>query len=372
MSIHNNIRQGLIAGAVALSSCCAFADGLSGSVSPQLGGGISSGFDGGINGGGSFLPGAAIDMNFQTGQYFGRFPADLTVVRASNKTDLLPTSPSGFVFTTFGNNIAAITSGLGLSVEESRTNQLLNSTVPATQTTGILAATAQTLWVNGSGTATLSNGIATGCVGVATNGVPVTFTPTIGTCIVTVTGSLNAFQLEAGIFGTSLIVTAAATATRAADVITLTSPPAFGAAYSMFAKGTPQASGATVAAQNPLSISDNSNNNRFVARRNGTPFGEHLVLVTGGAANINADMSTAAWGNVSGKIAFAGAAGDQKAAFNGTLDTNSYASPMPVGVNTVYIGTSATGDVWWNGFIERIALWPATRITNTQLQSITQ
>lgn len=178
-------------------------------------------------------------------------------------------------------------------------------------------------------------------------------------------------QLELGAFVTSPIRTTAAAVTRAADVITLTSPPVFGAAYSMFVKGTPQTSGAVAIAQNPLSISDNSNNNRFVARRNGTPFGEHLVLVTGGAVNINADMSTAVWGNVSGKIAFAGAAGDQKAAFNGTLDTNSYASAMPVGVNTVYIGASATGDTWWNGFIERIALWPTTRITNTQLQQIT-
>ena len=66
----------------------------------------------------------------------------------------------------------------------------------------------------------MSAGTATGCgTGVATNGTPVSFTTsgTAGTCIVTVAGSLNAFQLEKSAYGTSFIITGAATGTRAID-----------------------------------------------------------------------------------------------------------------------------------------------------------
>lgn len=169
-------------------------------------------------------PGANTDNNFAAGQYYGCSLAScFSVARASPKTNLLPSSASGFPYLTVANNIAMITPGLGWLIEESRLNQLLNSTVPATQTTASLGTGTYTLWDNGSGSATMSSGTGTGCgTGVATNGSPVQFTITIaGTCTVTVTGSLNAFQLEAGSFGTSLIVTAAATATRAADAITI-------------------------------------------------------------------------------------------------------------------------------------------------------
>src|ERR1700682_3605447 len=153
--------------------------------------------------------GAASDMDFADGQYYGcSVLTCISVTRALSKTNLIPSSPSGFAYSTVGANMPMVTPTLGLLRENSRTNQLTNSTSPAPQTTGVLAATAQTLWVNGSGSATLSNGTATGCAGTATNGTPVTFTPTAGTCVVTIAGSLNAFQLESGTFGTSLIVTA--------------------------------------------------------------------------------------------------------------------------------------------------------------------
>mgnify|MGYP001604104332 CR=1 FL=1 len=175
--------------------------------------------------------GPTIDLNFATASYNGcALTTCVTIIRASSKTDLLPLSASGLQFNTFASNVLPITPTLGMLIEESRTNQLLNScnattyptqcagnTGPATQTTGTLAATAQTLWMNGSGSLALSNGTATGCTGTATQGTPVSFTPTAGTCIVTLTGAANFIQLEAGAFGTSGIITAAAAATRAAD-----------------------------------------------------------------------------------------------------------------------------------------------------------
>ena len=150
----------------------------------------------------------------------------ITITRTTtNATNLLPTSASGASYSTFGAGVLPITSGLGILVEEARNNSLLNSTVPATQTTGSLANGTYTLWVNGSGSAVMSPGTATGCgVGTATNGSPVNFTTSgaAGTCIVTVVGSLNAFQLELGAYGTSLIVTAGATGTRNAANVTWT------------------------------------------------------------------------------------------------------------------------------------------------------
>jgi hypothetical protein len=181
-----------------------------------------------ISGAPSWVPsGASVSLDFANNRSFGCTPAScLSVVRASTKTNLLPSSTSGFAYSTFGNNVPAITPGLGLLIEESRTNQLLNSATPATQTTGSLANGTYTLWVNGSGSATLSAGTATGCgTGVASQGTPVNFTTSgaAGTCTVTVTGSLNAFQLEAGTNGTSFIVTAGVIATRASDLVTPTS-----------------------------------------------------------------------------------------------------------------------------------------------------
>lgn len=176
-----------------------------------------------------------IDMDFRRALYFGLTPSGLTCTRASQGTDLLPTSASGASFNTYANLIPRISPGVGLIPEESRTNNLLNSTVPITQTTASLGAATYTLWVNGSGTATPSAGTATITgAAAASQGSPNTFTVTVaGTVVITVAGSLSAFQLETGSFPTSLIVTAGVTANRAQDAIMLPS-----ALFASFAQGS--------------------------------------------------------------------------------------------------------------------------------------
>lgn len=191
--------------------------------------GARGGFGGmGVVGGKSKVPswvlsGAVDDLDFANGRYFGDTLANLlSVTRASSATDLLPSSASGYVYSTFGNNVLAVSPNVGLLIFESRTNLLLNSTVPATQTTASLGTGTYTLWVNGAGSALASGGTATitGAAS-ASNGSPNTITVTVaGTVTITVTGALNFFQLEAGAFGTSGIVTAGATAARAADNVT--------------------------------------------------------------------------------------------------------------------------------------------------------
>jgi hypothetical protein len=176
------------------------------------------------------IPGATIDLDIANNQFYGALADNFSIARiGSNATDLLPTSASGASFQTFGPNTFRITAGLGLLVEESRINYLLNSTAPATQTTQSLATGTYTLWVNGSGSAAVSAGTATITgAGTATNGTPVVFVVTVaGTVTVTVSGSLNAFQLELGgativYGGSSLIITGGTIGVRAADQVVFT------------------------------------------------------------------------------------------------------------------------------------------------------
>src|ERR1700692_3785851 len=88
------------------------------------------------------LPGFAggVDAYFAKGLYYGMNapPSGLTVSRSSSGTSLLFTSASGAAYTTFANNIPRLVPGFGLLVEEPRTNVLLNSTAPVTQTTASL------------------------------------------------------------------------------------------------------------------------------------------------------------------------------------------------------------------------------------------
>lgn len=298
----------------------------------------------------------------------------LTVTRASSKTNLFPTSASGFVYSSFGNNVASITS-LGLSVEESRTNQLLNSTVPATQTTASLGTGTYTLWVNGSGSATSSAGSATITgAGAATNGTPNVFVVTVaGTVTITVAGSLNAFQCELGTFGTSLIVTAGATVTRASDVVTLTTAPSFGSAYSLFASGTPQAPAAFATNQNIAQIDDGTISNRIsIFRALGGGNIAYRYSVAGPNVYATTSAAVAATG-ATFKTAIAAINGTQNSALNGTANSGGSGAGT-ITPTSVTFGANSTGEGHINqinGFLLQTGIWKSQALSSATLQAIT-
>lgn len=113
---------------------------------------------------------------------------------------------------------------LGRSVWAARTNLFLNSDAPVTQDITVTAV-AHTLSFEGTGTITLS-GAATGSL-VGGGAGPagrrsLTFTPTAGALTVTLAGSVQAVQVEAGPNASPYIATAGSPVIRAADSATVT------------------------------------------------------------------------------------------------------------------------------------------------------
>jgi len=110
----------------------------------------------------------------------------------------------------------------GLLVEPQRTNLVFPSDVATTQTRTVTAA-AHTLSFYGTGQVVLS-GVATGTLtGTGANErVTLTFTPTAGSLVLTVTGSVTLWQLEVASTASSYIPTVASTVTRVADVVSKT------------------------------------------------------------------------------------------------------------------------------------------------------
>jgi hypothetical protein len=154
------------------------------------------------------LANSSIDLDFVNNRYWGgSLSSLLSVTRASNATDLLPSSASGYAYNTYGTNVLALSPNIGLLCYEARTNLFVSPTAPVTQTITLPATGSYALWVNGAGSAAIAAGTATITgAGTATNGTQVVINCTVvGTVVVTITGSLNTCQLEAGPSGSSFI-----------------------------------------------------------------------------------------------------------------------------------------------------------------------
>src|ERR1700721_1399986 len=319
---------------------------------------------------GSGLPSPDFDINFLTSAYTGcsSLTNCVSETRAgAGATDLLPASASGAAFTTYSANQVRYTVNNCVLIEEARTNSLLNSTAPATQTTASLGTGTYTLWVNGAGSATSSAGTATGTgFGAAVQGQPNTFVLTIaGTVVVTVSGSLNAFQLENGAFGTSLIITTVAAVTRAIDNVPLAAGPA--APFATITAGTVIVQ--TNAAESPSGAQTNivlgNSGNRAVLERQ--PNIADTLASFWNAASSTLTNAILSWTSRN-RTAFAWDSTGRSLNANGGIVTSDGVAPNAV--VTTYLGTRLGTSLPANMCIERITIWKV-RLTSAQLQSQT-
>jgi hypothetical protein len=287
---------------------------------------------------------------------------------------------------------------LGLLVEEARTNLLLNSATLSTQSVTVAAA-ANTLSFYGTGTVTLT-GVSTAgpLVGTGANTgvdylltedsfalmyeddtfiyqevanpsrVSLTFTPTVGVLILTVSGSVTNAQLEAGAFATSYIPTTTATVTRAADVASIT-----GSAFSSWYR---QDEGTNLiefqetdrtGSRTPRSLSDGTTTNRIDAFLSSSLTVNNRLALAGVSYNPG-NLTLSAAGTVN-KHVLSVAPGSAIAVINGTLSTASAPPSLPV-VNRIVIGADSIGGTPFTGTIRRLTYWPV-RLANPTLQSIT-
>jgi len=260
---------------------------------------------------------------------------------------------------------------LGLLVEESRSNLLLNSATLATQNVTVTAV-AHTLSFYGTGTVTLSGTHSATVVGTGAypSRATLTFTPTAGTLTVTVSGTVEYANLEPGSFATSYIPTTTATVTRSADVASI-SGSNFSAWYRQD-KETVYFQGQTTAS---------ATNNIYAGFSTDGTFSNSLYFVKNTSNELQATgMNTSlTLGNVSSNIMLKSAVGyisgtgSASGSLNGgTVDVDSSTSILST-MTSFVIGSApwSPGNSSWNGTIRRLTCWPQ-RLPNTTLQSITQ
>ncbi len=171
-------------------------------------------------------------------------------------------------------------------------------------------------------------------------------------------------SLELGSFVTSPIRTAGSTVVRAADVITLSNPPSFGAATTLFGQAIGSPKNPAIA----LVASDGTINNRCQIHE--FQNNSHSAIESNGTSV--SDLGGAPWlPGVRGKIAVAISDGDHALVFNGAAPiTASPAYSAGPTFNQIVIGNSPD-HFPWDGYIERIAIWPGTRVPNATLRAIT-
>lgn len=193
------------------------------------------------------------------------------------------------------------------------------------------------------------------------------FDVTIGLAV-DVTFRIGWPQEELGAFPTSPIRTTTVAVARSADVITLSSPPTFGTSFSYFAQGTTNI--VSVAATSPRIAAAYIDGNNIAETQVDRTTGVTAINLYVGGPNIYSVSCGAT--NVIGtsvKTSHALAPSRQRGAAGGTLSAAQTANP--IFTPTSFSIGMEINTAQWNGFVERIAIWPTIAISDATQQSIT-
>jgi hypothetical protein len=172
-------------------------------------------------------------------------------------------------------------------------------------------------------------------------------------------------QLEAGSFPTSYIPTTTATATRAADVASITG--------TNFSSWYNQTEGTWFAQHDVRNMILSANNNTFSERQPqmglGAGFVHDFYSLTGGAIQANSIGGAHVVGTPD-RVVYALKANDFIGALNGTLFGADTSGSFGSLITQLNIGSLHTGASASNGTFKRLTYWPV-RLPNTTLQAIT-
>jgi hypothetical protein len=268
----------------------------------------------------------------------------------------------------FDHSTTAPNACLGLLIEESRTNLVFPSATLTTQTRTVTAVS-HTLSFYGTGTVVLS-GVAVATVtgtGAYPTRTTLTFTPTAGSLIMTVTGSVTEAQLEAGAFPTSYIPTVAASVVRSADLCTI-SGAGFTTIYnepehSLFVEATGMSH---VGFPSYLSF-DNSLSAEQSALA-GYPLSNRVICTEVDGGTTVASVQLALTLNQNNKMAGAMKLNSFQVSLNGTLGTEDTSGTMAT-ATSFKIGRS-WGSVVLSGTYKQVKVFKK-RLSNAKLQTLT-
>jgi hypothetical protein len=245
---------------------------------------------------------------------------------------------------------------LGWLIEPARTNSLLNSTSPATQTVSLAAGT-YVLWLEGSGSCALSGGP----TGTAIEGTPVNFTlGGVTNVTFTITGTVTAFQCELGEIPTSLITTAGAAVTRNADNLSLaTSAFNFNAAEGTLLVEWDIAGVGSTTIYVIASLHDGTANELIQLALQDTVADDPVrySIVDGGVGQVVLDTTFSGVTSSHHWDAFTYKANDSINSINGILSTQDTAGTLPT-VTTIQIGGRASAAFPLNGHVRRVMYFP--------------